>query len=304
VQDNLTISKNQNSDTNIRILNTTAGTISASSISVVSDALSGTATFGKFSSGTNAYKILTANTAYLFNGTTAGDIAIFNDFATGRIRFATGGSATTQMNLFSTGNFAINTTTDAGFRLDVNGTARVSGNTRIGNSTYNNSASNLTIGIDGAPARAVISNNNSYQDFIFVNTSISSGNINSWGFGQRQDTYFGNTLGSFQIVGAYADNSGISPVSGGFRVPMICNPNGDVIISGASNSINGNVSIGSTTITASALLSVTSTTKGFLPPRMTTTQRNAIASPAAGLIVYDTTLNLPHFFNGTIWVSL
>lgn len=41
----------------------------------------------------------------------------------------------------------------------------------------------------------------------------------------------------------------------------------------------------------SALLNLVSTTKGFLPPRMTTTQKNAIATPAAGLVVYDTTLN-------------
>lgn len=41
----------------------------------------------------------------------------------------------------------------------------------------------------------------------------------------------------------------------------------------------------------SATVVVTSTTKGFLPPRMTTTQKNAIASPAAGLVVYDTDLN-------------
>jgi len=41
---------------------------------------------------------------------------------------------------------------------------------------------------------------------------------------------------------------------------------------------------------ASALLEVKSTTKGILFPRMTTTQKNAIASPAAGLVVYDTTL--------------
>jgi hypothetical protein len=41
---------------------------------------------------------------------------------------------------------------------------------------------------------------------------------------------------------------------------------------------------------ASAQLDVKSTTKGFLPPRMTTTEKNAIASPAAGLVVYDTTL--------------
>jgi trimeric autotransporter adhesin len=41
----------------------------------------------------------------------------------------------------------------------------------------------------------------------------------------------------------------------------------------------------------SALLTLTSTTKGFLPPRMTTAEKNAIATPAAGLVIYDTTLN-------------
>ncbi len=41
---------------------------------------------------------------------------------------------------------------------------------------------------------------------------------------------------------------------------------------------------------ASAILTLTSTTQGLLLPRMTTTQKNAISSPAAGLLVYDTTL--------------
>jgi hypothetical protein len=42
--------------------------------------------------------------------------------------------------------------------------------------------------------------------------------------------------------------------------------------------------------TTSSIVDIQSTTKGFLPPRMTTTQKNAIATPAAGLMVYDTTL--------------
>ncbi|MEA5461831.1 hypothetical protein VB796_22365 [Arcicella sp. LKC2W] len=42
---------------------------------------------------------------------------------------------------------------------------------------------------------------------------------------------------------------------------------------------------------SSAMLDVSSTTKGFLMPRMTTVQRNAIASPANGLMVYDTDVN-------------
>lgn len=40
---------------------------------------------------------------------------------------------------------------------------------------------------------------------------------------------------------------------------------------------------------ASAQVEIVSTTKGFLPPRMTTTQRNAISSPAEGLMIYNTT---------------
>jgi len=53
----------------------------------------------------------------------------------------------------------------------------------------------------------------------------------------------------------------------------------------------GNVGIGIAAPLSSAKLDITSTTQGFLPPRMTTTQKNAIASPATGLVVFDTTLN-------------
>jgi hypothetical protein len=52
----------------------------------------------------------------------------------------------------------------------------------------------------------------------------------------------------------------------------------------------GGAYINTTSVNASAILQSDSTTKGFLPPRMTTTQKNAIATPAAGLVVYDTTL--------------
>jgi len=62
------------------------------------------------------------------------------------------------------------------------------------------------------------------------------------------------------------------------------------------------LSVGTPTA-ASAITEITSTTKGFLPPRMTTTQKNAIASPATGLVVYDTTLNALNFYNGTSWSS-
>jgi hypothetical protein len=53
----------------------------------------------------------------------------------------------------------------------------------------------------------------------------------------------------------------------------------------------GKVGINTTTPVASAVLEITSTTAGVLFPRMTTAQKTAIASPVAGLVVYDTTLN-------------
>jgi hypothetical protein len=58
----------------------------------------------------------------------------------------------------------------------------------------------------------------------------------------------------------------------------------------AATFASGQIGIGTETPNASSLLDITSTTQGFLPPRMTTTQKNAIGTPAQGLMVFDTTL--------------
>jgi hypothetical protein len=52
-----------------------------------------------------------------------------------------------------------------------------------------------------------------------------------------------------------------------------------------------NIGIGTSTPDASALVDLSSTEKGFLVPRMTTTQRDLISSPANGLLLYNTTDN-------------
>lgn len=61
------------------------------------------------------------------------------------------------------------------------------------------------------------------------------------------------------------------------------------------------VGIGTTTPDPSAQLDISSTTKGFLPPRMTTEQRNGIPKPSEGLIIYNTSLRRLEMFTGTVW---
>ena len=51
----------------------------------------------------------------------------------------------------------------------------------------------------------------------------------------------------------------------------------------------------------SAMLDVKSTSRGFLPPRMTTIEMNSIIAPSQGLLVYNITVNSLFWFNGSSW---
>ena len=54
---------------------------------------------------------------------------------------------------------------------------------------------------------------------------------------------------------------------------------------------------------ASAMLDIKSSTKGVLLPRMTTTERNAINSPAAGLMIYNTSDSCFNYYSGIAWYN-
>ena len=67
----------------------------------------------------------------------------------------------------------------------------------------------------------------------------------------------------------------------------------------------GEVGIGTATPNASALLELSSTTKGILIPRMTASQRNAISSPTTGLLIFQTDASTGfYYYSGSSWVSV
>jgi hypothetical protein len=66
---------------------------------------------------------------------------------------------------------------------------------------------------------------------------------------------------------------------------------------------SGNVGIGTSLPNISAALEINSSTQGFLPPRMDNFQMLAL-TPVEGLMIYNTTLKLPMYYNGTTWVKL
>jgi hypothetical protein len=90
--------------------------------------------------------------------------------------------------------------------------------------------------------------------------------------------------------------------SGAFGVGGLFRTYSNAIFHNAEGAVS--VGIGTSSPNASALLDLTSTTQGLLVPRMTTAQRDAISSPADGLIFYNTTDNRFQGRANGAWVNL
>jgi hypothetical protein len=233
-------------------------------------------------------------------------------------------AGTTSSRFFSNGNVGIGTTTDAGFKLDVSGTARVSSTingrallTNTSSSTdyaillnginttdtttrylINLGALSSTGAIFGAQGITGSVSNYGVGTFITNNqnnsighvVSASSGTLAVPGFSVRTNGQgTGGSIGYTWMVGnnQFFFHSVFN--DGTYYNLRLFNTTGAIYY--VRDRTTTNITFGANTYYASAQLAIDSTTKGFLPPRMTTTQKNAIASPASGLIVYDTTLN-------------
>jgi hypothetical protein len=135
---------------------------------------------------------------------------------------------------------------------------------------------------DGTPSTFVIDAASNFLNFEGIKyganvdpANFASGSLINYGFSESR--YFKSTL---------TENA---TIAGDF----------DIRVSGA-----GSMVVGGASVNASAKFQIDSTTKGFLPPRMTTTQRGNIGSPAAGLVIYNTSTNKLNFYDGTTWQEL
>ena len=193
------------------------------------------------------------------------------------IQSTQGGNGNTpyQLNLNPFGNsVTIGTTSNLGASLGIKGAGSTSATTSL---LVQNSSGNVALNINDAQQVCVGSNNT------FGYTFLVSGNA-----------YITTSL---RVDGNATFSSSLT-VTGG----TILTGGRTVVRDGNSLLVGG--SPGNDTPDSSALTEIRTTTKGFLPPRMTTAQKNAIASPANGLMVFDTDLGRPCFYNGATWTTL
>ena len=178
------------------------------------------------------------------------------------------------------GRLLIGTTTESTYILDANGTARVQGTElRLDNATTG------VINLYSATPeiRFSVGDPTGYRIYRSSTNMI----INSGGGIIQQ-------IGGNQAYTLDASNGHIfrTALSGGAGLMRL--------------DTGGSLSIGKGTAAAvaSSIVELSSTTKGFLPPRMTNAQMVAIATPATGLVVYDTTNNKLNVYDGTNWVAV
>jgi len=203
---------------------------------------------------------------------------LINDFN----EFTAGNTYTNRWGIYQAGlnenNFFAGTLgTGAGYTPNASYQFQSYGNVRIFGS--NSSSGSFSLDVQNSGGSAIARANNDGSNFIcnIGRTTMSFKTINTVAgacIGGTGGLQWGNINGNSVYI--YGTKS-----AGPERIILCANADSGVKIQIPNDGV----------FVASALLNVESTTQGFLLPRMTTTQKNAIATPAAGLVIYDITLN-------------
>jgi hypothetical protein len=119
------------------------------------------------------------------------------------------------------------------------------------------------------------------------------------------------TLAAKNSVSLTSDVTGVLPTASGGTGLSSFTANGVVYASSASVLATGSTLVFNGSAlglngapAASAILDGQSTNQGFRFPNMTTAQKNAISSPAAGLVIFDTTLSKLCVYTGVAWQTV
>ena len=171
--------------------------------------------------------------------------------------------------------------------------------------------------LTGKPVFATVSTSGSYND-LTNKPVIFSG---AWASLTGKPTYATvastgsyNDLLNKPIIfnGTWTSLTGKPSTIAGYGITDAVTITGDQTIAGNKTlsdrlSVMGNTSVGTATPETSAVLDVSSTSQGFLPPRMTYVQKSAIASPVAGLVVWCSNCGNSgelQVYNGTVWTNM
>jgi len=168
-------------------------------------------------------------------------------------------------------------------------------------------------GLDGSAPNGVRIITGGIANYIFKGVGanfdpcmlMTTGFNPSSGSSDKNMNYFNPSL---QITGTYSGtvrnlyvNASISTLASARYIDIEATK-GDVLF----NTISGSTAVGTSTIVTNAKLEVASTSKGFLPPRMTATERDAVAwvSGDAGMMIFNSTLVKLQVWNGTAWETI
>lgn len=292
---------NSTSGANCIFLGNRAGQVNTGNNNIIISSQTGTLTTGLLTSGTNNIILSRVGNTGITTG--SGNIVIGNvvglSAALANTMVFSNGVGTERFRIDSNGYFGLGTVSPVA-KLDValglttlltaiNATGQIDDflqynikNTSTGTKAQSGYAATANNGTD-TTGFAWMGINNSNFNFPTV-YNIGVGNDVTY-IGSGQDMHIANANNTKSII--FSTGKAVTPF---FDERMrITN--------------SGSIGIGTATPVTTAILDVSSTTKGVLLPRMTLAQRNAIVSPVIGLMIFNMTRNELEWFDGQVWLN-